>query len=382
LETTIPKNNDYTSPAPTSPPLKGLKPNGRYTSQVIGVERRGSGNTVFQVDDSIFVSASPRPTHWSIAWSDLMMTMFILFLSMFTYQVANEKFLKKGGQEIIGGDTTEALQTLDSGGASLPFPTINPGLHLMTSGSIKMIDPVPAPPVETLPPVPPSPEPKIIRIPGTITVLEKAPEQISTITQKDERDDDKMNNIEITTDTKQSLPPLITESAQLPSTKETFQELYALGQDALESNNLEKFATIDLVPDKTVRIILTGDLLFDLGESDLTPKAQKSLYKVINAIRKTPYMINVVGHTDNIPMSSERFKSNWELSVARASTVTRFLINGIGMNPAQFVVSGFASYRPTVPNNSVANRAKNRRVEIIISKRLPNPQPVTTDNLD
>lgn len=247
-----------------------------------------------------------------------------------------------------------------------------------------MIDPVPAPPVETLPLVPTAPKPKIIRIPGTITVIEKTPEQTSTIARKDDRDDDKTQNRkqEIATDKKQSSRPLISESAQLPSTKESFQELYALSQDALESNNLEKFATIDLVPDKTVRIILTGDLLFDLGESDLTPKAQKSLYKVINAIRKTPYMINVVGHTDNIPMSSERFKSNWELSVARASTVTRFLINGIGMNPAQFVVSGFASYRPTVPNNSVANRAKNRRVEIIISKRLPNPQPVTTDNLD
>ena len=84
-------------------------------------------------------------------------------------------------------------------------------------------------------------------------------------------------------------------------------------------------------------------------------------------------MINIVGHTDNLPMRSNRFKSNWELSVARASSVARFLIDKLDMNPNQFVVSGYSSYRPIAPNTTSENRAKNRRVEIIISKRLPNP---------
>ena len=92
-------------------------------------------------------------------------------------------------------------------------------------------------------------------------------------------------------------------------------------------------------------------------------------------------MINVVGHTDNLPMRSTRFKSNWELSVARASTVARFLIDEMDMDPNQFVVSGYSSYRPIEPNTTAENRAKNRRVEIIISKRLPNPQPATEQNL-
>jgi chemotaxis protein MotB len=92
-------------------------------------------------------------------------------------------------------------------------------------------------------------------------------------------------------------------------------------------------------------------------------------------------MINIVGHTDNLPMRSNRFISNWELSVARASTVARFFIEEMDMNPNQFVVSGYSSYRPIVPNTTAENRAKNRRVEIIISKRLPNPLPVTAQNL-
>ena len=130
-----------------------------------------------------------------------------------------------------------------------------------------------------------------------------------------------------------------------------------------------------------MRIILTGDLLFDVGESELSSEARTSLQTVVEVMRHTPYMINIVGHTDNLPMRSNRFKSNWELSVARASTVARFLIDEIGMNPNQFVVSGYASYRPIEPNTTAENRAKNRRVEIIVSKRLPNPVPATEQNL-
>ena len=133
---------------------------------------------------------------------------------------------------------------------------------------------------------------------------------------------------------------------------------------------------------KPWRIILTGDLLFSLGNSDLTTSAANSLHVLATVLKGTPYMVNIVGHTDNIPMASSRFRSNWELSVARASVVARFLIDDIGMDPAQFVVSGYASYRPVVPNNSSLNRAKNRRVEIIVSKRLPKPQPATLNNLN
>ena len=130
-----------------------------------------------------------------------------------------------------------------------------------------------------------------------------------------------------------------------------------------------------------MRIILTSDLLFALGKSEVSAKAKDSLQKIARIVRLTPYMINVVGHTDNIPMQSYKFKSNWELSVARATTVTRFFIDEIGMDPAQFVVSGYASYRPIKPNTTAENRAKNRRVEIIISKKLPRPAPPTIKNL-
>ena len=72
-----------------------------------------------------------------------MMTMFILFLSMFVYQMADDDFLEPVRQEIIGGDTTEALQATDSSGASFPFAPISPSLPLMTAGTIKKVERVP-----------------------------------------------------------------------------------------------------------------------------------------------------------------------------------------------------------------------------------------------
>jgi len=131
-----------------------------------------------------------------------------------------------------------------------------------------------------------------------------------------------------------------------------------------------------------MRIILTGDLLFEVGESELSRESLESLQQITSVIKHTPYMINVVGHTDNVPMRSDKYKSNWELSVARASTVARFLIEKMEIPPNQFVVSGYSSYRPIEPNTTAQNRAINRRVEIIISKRLPRPLPATDNNLN
>ncbi len=363
----------------------------RFTSNVISIDRRGPGHTVFHIDESTFISTNPKTSHWSIAWSDLMMTMFVLFLTMFIYKAADQQFLNEKGQEIIGGDTTEALQSFDDSEATLPFPAINDGLPLITAGTLKKIVPVPSdqlsdPPVSARKTETPASEtypaldgqigtPSVVSLsePEKTALIIEEKDEISTIFDR--------TPVRVPADTVVEPRPIILQTVT-PDTKDSFQEIYRLSKGALASNNLDKFAAIDIVPDKTMRIILTGDLLFALGQNDLSDSAKKSLEKITTVLKRTPYMINVVGHTDNIPMSSEKFTSNWELSVARASTVARFLIDYIGMNPNQFVVSGYSSYRPTVPNNSAANRARNRRVEVIISKRLPTPLPATPNNLN
>ena len=362
----------------------------RFASRFANVERRSPSNSVFWVDDATFSSNMPRPTHWSVAWSDLMMTMFVLFLVMFVYQTANQDFLQKKKPEIIGGDTTEALQTMDSSGTSFPFSPIHPGIPLMTAGKVKRVERVqdniqavePKAPKEA--PLQPRKEEKNLqssRAQETAGTVE--PQKVGVVVEVDKDISPPLAATPIPGPDEEVVSPLpLVPEQKIESQPDTFQEMYSLSKDALESNNLDKFASIDIVPDKTVRIILTGDLLFDLGESDLSGDARKSLQKVAAVIRYTPYMINIVGHTDNIPMRSNRFKSNWELSVSRASTVARYLIDEMGMDPNQFVVSGYSSYRPVEPNTTAENRAKNRRVEIIISKRLPNPLPATAENLN
>jgi chemotaxis protein MotB len=294
------------------------------------------------------------------------------------YKAADQDFLNRPALEIIGGDTTEALDTDKFSAASPPIVPIAPGLPLMTGGTVKKAESinlrdvdidsafssvsdqtriekevveVPADRV-----IPPQPEPGVMTSPEK---SESSPQQPPAMAA---------------TDTGPSLPIGVGRPDKI-------QEIYRLSKSALESNNLSSFAAVDLIVDNTMRIILTGDLLFDTGQAVMPQESRDKLEQVATAIQTTPYMINVIGHTDNVPMYSGRYSSNWELSVARASTVARFLIEEMGMNPNQFVVSGYASYRPMVSNATAENRKKNRRVEIIISKRLPNPVPADQQNL-
>ena len=358
------------------------------TSSHVDIEKSPGSASVFVVDNISYTTDMPIPTHWSVGWADLMMIMFILFLSLYAYQMANQEFLSKSHKEIIGGDTTEALQTLDTSKATLPFSPIRPGLPLIAAGTIKLAErPAPGPLVERNAAPMNSPQTAQKESKGS----EQKQESVEKITLHPQQ-------IALIVNNEKNVQPLDVPPVPLPDEDvlgpnpivpgeqslvpvDKFQEIYRLSKGALTDNALDKFAAIDIVPDKTVRIVLTGDLLFDIGESELSAGARESLQKVTAVIRLTPYMINVVGHTDNIPMRSNKFKSNWELSLARASTVARYLIDEVGMDPNQFVVSGYSSYRPVEPNTTNENRAKNRRVEIIISKRLPEPLPATADNL-
>ena len=355
------------------------------------IERRSHSHTVFLVDEPISASIMPRPTHWSVAWSDLMMTMFVLFLCMYVYMTANQQFLGKKKPEIIGGDTTEALQSLDTGKATLPFSPIRPGLPLISAGTVKKVERITGDGKIEAAPNAKDPKSQKLDKPekqvaprGEGQSVTLHPENLALVIESEDNIPPALPVPAVPLpdeDVLQPNPMIAQKSAPEQGSGDVFKEIYRVGKGALENNDLERFASIDIVPDQTVRIILTSDLLFALGAGDLSEQAKGSLEKVAAAIRHTPYMINVVGHTDNIPMRSSRFRSNWELSVARASSVARYLIEEVGMEPNQFVVSGYSSYRPVAPNTTADNRAKNRRVEIIISKRLPDPLPATAENL-
>jgi len=124
------------------------------------------------------------------------------------------------------------------------------------------------------------------------------------------------------------------------------------------------------ITERGLVINIIGNVLFDSSSS----KIKKESYKALNEIGKTiktefpNHIIRVEGHTDNLPMSSAMYPSNWELSSARASSIVRYLISSFGLPEDRFSALGYGDSRPIAPNNTEEGRKKNRRVEIVILK--------------
>lgn len=110
---------------------------------------------------------------------------------------------------------------------------------------------------------------------------------------------------------------------------------------------------------------LAGRAMFERGGTDLTPELQRLLRKMIPTMKETIYRITVAGHTDDIPVKSMIFPSNWELSSARAGRVVRFFIQEGKLDPRRFSAVGHSHTRPLVENTTTENKAKNRRVSIL-----------------
>ncbi|SMB91562.1 chemotaxis protein MotB [Thermanaeromonas toyohensis ToBE] len=130
----------------------------------------------------------------------------------------------------------------------------------------------------------------------------------------------------------------------------------------------EVFITIT---EQGVIISFTGSVLFDKGEAKLRPEALPILNKIAALLKTVPNYVGVVGSTDDLPINTLQFPSNWELSVIRATTVIRYLTENAGLEPTRFVALGYGEYHPLFPNTNEENRKKNRRVDIIIYKHNP-----------
>jgi len=106
---------------------------------------------------------------------------------------------------------------------------------------------------------------------------------------------------------------------------------------------------------------------FASGDATLKDDFYNTMERITEEIAHTPGRITISGHTDNIPINTYRFRSNWELSSSRAVSVLQFMVSSGLLNPANLQVNGFADTQPIVPNNSAKNRATNRRVDIKIT---------------
>ncbi len=116
-----------------------------------------------------------------------------------------------------------------------------------------------------------------------------------------------------------------------------------------------------------VLIRLGSSLLFESGSAQLKWEAYKLLEQIGKLILTYNYYVVVEGHTDNIPIHTAQFPSNWDLSSDRALNVLKFFTNNIGVNPTTVLTIGRGEYKPIAPNDSPENRSKNRRVEIYLN---------------
>ncbi len=114
--------------------------------------------------------------------------------------------------------------------------------------------------------------------------------------------------------------------------------------------------------------LLSDGMLFERGQSDLRHQGVELLVHVAKVLAPLPNDVEVQGHTCNLPIHSDRFPSNWELSTARAGMVLRYFTQQAGLPERRFMAAGYADTRPLQPNDSEAHRARNRRVEIVILK--------------
>ncbi|MCA9726679.1 MAG: flagellar motor protein MotB [Candidatus Eisenbacteria bacterium] len=116
-----------------------------------------------------------------------------------------------------------------------------------------------------------------------------------------------------------------------------------------------------------LRIRIDGQVLFETGKSEIRPEAMPLLQRLAPPLRRYPYRVLVEGHTDDVPIQTALFPSNWELSAARAASVVRYLISQGEVRPDHLTALGYADTRPVAPNVDETTRARNRRVEFLLS---------------
>ena len=139
------------------------------------------------------------------------------------------------------------------------------------------------------------------------------------------------------------------------------------GSDIPELQSLESELGIRVTPTtQGARLSFEDRVLFDFGKAAINPKGFPFLDKIAATLKKMSYTVRVEGHTDNVPIHTKQFPSNWELSIARAVNVVKYFIAVNRVDPKRLSAVGYGEIKPLVPNDTPAHRTANRRVEIIL----------------
>jgi chemotaxis protein MotB len=172
----------------------------------------------------------------------------------------------------------------------------------------------------------------------------------------------------------QDTTPETTDQEQLDIVEAMMQEAKEQIEDALEEmfegEEFEADVVIEFVGDKLV-IRLKNNVLFDSAKAEIKPDAIGILATLGEALQAEMFSeseITIEGHTDDVPINTIQFPSNWELSAARATSVLNYFTTEFGFSQESMRIAGYAEFRPIDTNETADGRANNRRVEIIVER--------------
>jgi chemotaxis protein MotB len=171
----------------------------------------------------------------------------------------------------------------------------------------------------------------------------------------------------VTEAVKEELRKEVREEVRLELLEELDQKLVSDVDDFIEK--IPKGQHIVVKKERgRITITIEGQILFESGRAELIPQALPILDDIALIVLKYPdYRINIKGHTDDRPIATVQFPSNWELSAVRATTVLRYMATQ-GVDPKRLTATGYAELLPLAANDTPENQARNRRVEFVLEK--------------
>ena len=154
-------------------------------------------------------------------------------------------------------------------------------------------------------------------------------------------------------------------SSQIPLIQNERQKIAQDLHSALHLEN-KKLPIAISSNERGITVHIMDELLFASGSADIKESSLGALDSLARVLKDLPNDVRVEGHTDNVPINTSAYPSNWHLSVARAVSIAYYLIQVHSLNPEKVAAVGFAEYQPLVENDTEAHRAQNRRVDIVI----------------
>ena len=137
-------------------------------------------------------------------------------------------------------------------------------------------------------------------------------------------------------------------------------------QQYVQAHKLQNQVQVHMDHRGLVITLLSDKSFYDSGSAELRPQTQQVLDTIDGFLKKNNNLIRVEGNTDNVPIHTYQYPTNWELSAARAVGVARYLVEKDGLDPTRISAAGYGEFRPRVPNTTDENRQQNRRVDIVL----------------